>query len=160
MLQKELVHTPSVKTDAAAAFLASLEDTKLTSLGEAGKKPPMEILPPGMASLSAPPITVKKPPASATQTPTPTLGQSTGPTTAQSGYTATQGSSQAELDKPLMLEAPAPAEQINSNPPVSEPMSSPAASTEGAQVPPVSEAPPVTEAPPPMVTAVESLYFP
>ncbi|KAK1276991.1 hypothetical protein QJS04_geneDACA011030 [Acorus gramineus] len=60
MLQKELEHTPSVKTDAAAAFLASLEEPKLTSLAEAAKKPPIEILPPGMASLSAPPITIKK----------------------------------------------------------------------------------------------------
>ncbi|KAJ8483537.1 hypothetical protein OPV22_016022 [Ensete ventricosum] len=62
MLQKELEHTPSVKTDAAAAFLASLEDPKFTSLAEAGKKPPIEILPPGMASLSAPPITINKKP--------------------------------------------------------------------------------------------------
>ncbi|KAG1346446.1 putative classical arabinogalactan protein 9 [Cocos nucifera] len=155
MLQKELEHTPSVKTDAAAAFLASLEDTKLTSLGEAGKKPPIEILPPGMASLSAPPITIKKPPTSATQTPIPT---------AQSNYPATQGSSQAEPDKPLMLEAPPPAEKIDGNPPVTEPLSSPGASAEGAQVPPVTEAPPIaeappiTQAPPPTVTAAESLF--
>ncbi|XP_010913344.1 uncharacterized protein [Elaeis guineensis] len=166
MLQKELEHTPSVKTDAAAAFLASLEDTKLTSLGEAGKKPPIEILPPGMASLSAPPITIKKPPTSATQTAIPTSGQSTAPAMAQSNHPATQGNSQAEPDKPLMLEAPPPAEKIDSNPPVSEPPSSPAASTEGAQVPPVTEAspvaeaPPIAEAPPPTVTAAESLYFP
>ncbi|CAO2170829.1 unnamed protein product [Urochloa humidicola] len=59
MLQKELDHTPTVKTDAAAAFLASLEDPKLTSLGETEKKPPIEILPPGMP-LSAPPIVIKK----------------------------------------------------------------------------------------------------
>nr|BAJ95941.1 predicted protein [Hordeum vulgare subsp. vulgare] len=60
MLQKELDHTPTVKTDAAAAFLASLEDPKLTSLGETEKKPPIEILPPGMPPLSAPPIIIKK----------------------------------------------------------------------------------------------------
>lgn len=60
MLQKELDRTPTVKTDAAAAFLASLEDPKLTSLGEAEKKPPIEILPPGMPPLSAPPIVIKK----------------------------------------------------------------------------------------------------
>ncbi|XP_038981274.1 LOW QUALITY PROTEIN: uncharacterized protein LOC103713325 [Phoenix dactylifera] len=160
MLQKELEHTPSVKTDAAAAFLASLEDTKLTSLGEAGKKPPIEILPPGMASLSAPPITIKKLPTSATQTPTPTSGQSTAPAAAESNSTATQGSSQAEPDKPLMLEAPPPAEQIHSNPPVSEPVGSPAASAEGAQVPPVTGAPPITQAPPPTMTAAESHSFP
>lgn len=53
MLQKELESSPAaVKTDAAAAFLASLEEPKLTSLAEAGKKPPIEILPPGMTSLT------------------------------------------------------------------------------------------------------------
>ncbi|CAK9141050.1 unnamed protein product [Ilex paraguariensis] len=61
MLQKELEHTPSAKTDAAAAFLASLEESKLTSLAEAGKKPPIEILPPGMASLYGPNPGQKKP---------------------------------------------------------------------------------------------------
>jgi hypothetical protein len=60
MLQKEMDGTPTVKTDAAAAFLASLEDPKLTSLGETEKKPPIEILPPGMPPLSAPPIVLKK----------------------------------------------------------------------------------------------------
>ncbi|KAJ6850889.1 uncharacterized protein M6B38_262105 [Iris pallida] len=59
-LQKELEPRASVKTDAASSFLASLEEPKLTSLAEAGKKPPIEILPPGMASLTAPPITIKK----------------------------------------------------------------------------------------------------
>ncbi|XP_075073661.1 uncharacterized protein LOC107824274 [Nicotiana tabacum] len=53
-LQKEMEHTPSTKTDAAAAFLASLEGPKLTSLADAAKKPPIEILPPGMASLYGP----------------------------------------------------------------------------------------------------------
>ncbi|KAK9125065.1 hypothetical protein Scep_013911 [Stephania cephalantha] len=61
MLQKELEPTPSAKTDAASAFLASLEEPKLTSLAEAGKKPPIEILPPGMVSLSAPIKITKKP---------------------------------------------------------------------------------------------------
>ncbi|KAK3161443.1 hypothetical protein QOZ80_1BG0077130 [Eleusine coracana subsp. coracana] len=60
MLQKELDRTPTIKTDAAAAFLASLEDPKLTSLGEMEKKSPIEILPPGMPPLSAPPIVIKK----------------------------------------------------------------------------------------------------
>ncbi|ONK69912.1 uncharacterized protein A4U43_C05F28140 [Asparagus officinalis] len=59
MLQKELEPTSHAKTDAASAFLASLEEPKLTTLAEAGKKPPIEILPPGMASLTAPPITIK-----------------------------------------------------------------------------------------------------
>lgn len=53
-LQKEMEHIPSTKMDAAAAFLASLEETKLTSLQDAAKKPPIEILPPGMASLYGP----------------------------------------------------------------------------------------------------------
>jgi hypothetical protein len=60
MLQKEMDGTHTLKTDAAAAFLASLEDPKLTSLGETEKKPPIEILPPGMPPLSAPPIVIKK----------------------------------------------------------------------------------------------------
>ncbi|KAE8687165.1 hypothetical protein F3Y22_tig00111022pilonHSYRG00171 [Hibiscus syriacus] len=66
MLQKEVEHTPSAKTDATAAFLASLEEPKLTSFSEAGKKPPIEILPPGMSALSAS-ITNKKKPAPVTQ---------------------------------------------------------------------------------------------
>ncbi|KAK4424471.1 TSET complex member tstF [Sesamum alatum] len=53
-LQKELEHTPATKMDAAAAFLASLEESKITSLQDAAKKPPIEILPPGMASLYGP----------------------------------------------------------------------------------------------------------
>ncbi|KAJ7973178.1 Transducin/WD40 repeat-like superfamily protein [Quillaja saponaria] len=66
MLQREVEPTPSKKTDAAAAFLASLEEPKLTSLAEAGKKPPIEILPPGMPSLSVS-FAVQKKPASVTQ---------------------------------------------------------------------------------------------
>ncbi|XP_019187422.1 PREDICTED: uncharacterized protein LOC109181908 [Ipomoea nil] len=53
-LQKEMEHILSTKTDAAAAFLASLEEPKLTSLADAAKKPPIEILPPGMSSLYGP----------------------------------------------------------------------------------------------------------
>ncbi|KAK6159700.1 hypothetical protein DH2020_003081 [Rehmannia glutinosa] len=53
-LQKELEHTPSTKMDAATAFLASLEESKITSLQDSAKKPPIEILPPGMASLYGP----------------------------------------------------------------------------------------------------------
>lgn len=40
--------------DAAASFLASLEESKITSLQDAAKKPPIEILPQGMASLYGP----------------------------------------------------------------------------------------------------------
>lgn len=65
-LQREIEPTPSQKTDAAAAFLASLEEPKLTSLADAGKKPPIEILPPGMMSLNAP-ISIQKKPGSAAQ---------------------------------------------------------------------------------------------
>ena len=83
MLQKEVEHTPSAKTDATAAFLASLEEPKLSSLSEAGKKPPIEILPPGMSAISAS-ITIKKKPVPATQT------------------------SQQQPSKPLALEAPPP----------------------------------------------------
>ncbi|XP_051144638.1 uncharacterized protein LOC127260765 isoform X2 [Andrographis paniculata] len=64
MLQKELEHAPSIKMDAAAAFLASLEESKITSLQDAAKKPPIEILPPGMSSLYGPnpgQIGMKKP---------------------------------------------------------------------------------------------------
>lgn len=113
MLQKELEHTPSVKTDAAAAFLASLEDPKFTSLAEAVKKPPIEILPPGMLSLSAPAITtIKKKPiaASTTQGPPPT--QSPEATTLPSD-TTTQSTANSDADKPLMLEAPPPVDQTD-----------------------------------------------
>ncbi|KAK4427529.1 TSET complex member tstF [Sesamum alatum] len=53
-LQKDLEHTPSTTMDAASAFLASLEESKITSLQDSAKKPPIEILPPGMASLYGP----------------------------------------------------------------------------------------------------------
>lgn len=126
MLQRELEHNPSVKTDAAAAFLASLEDPKLTTLGEAAKKPPIEILPPGMASLSAPPITIKKPgalpaPAPTTQNPNPIgtpigapitstnnpIGTPIGaPITAPTAVTAAAPSDDKEKDRLLMLEGP------------------------------------------------------
>ncbi|KAF4371823.1 hypothetical protein F8388_009222 [Cannabis sativa] len=67
MLQKEVDHTPSTKMDAAASFLASLEDPKLTSLADAGKKPPIEILPPGMPTLTGPISLGKKPAPAAAQ---------------------------------------------------------------------------------------------
>ncbi|KAK9989215.1 hypothetical protein SO802_029454 [Lithocarpus litseifolius] len=63
---REVHHTPSTKTDASSAFLASLEEPKLTSLGDAGKKPPIEIFPPGMTSLSIS-ISAQKKPAPANQ---------------------------------------------------------------------------------------------
>lgn len=117
MLQREVEHTPTTKTDAAAAFLASLEEPKLTSLADAAKKPPIEILPPGMPSLSAPPISVQKKPAPGAQ------------------------NSQQQPGKPLLLEAahtttPAPSSEqqplesgeptSNDKPPVSSAESDPA----------------------------------
>ncbi|KAF0920647.1 hypothetical protein E2562_036140 [Oryza meyeriana var. granulata] len=78
MVQK-VDHTPTVTTDAAAEFLAALEDPKLTSLGETEKKPPIVILPPGMPPLSTPPIVIKKSVAkpglpNAAQAPTAAIG--------------------------------------------------------------------------------------
>ena len=110
-------HGPSTMTDAAAAFLASLEEPKLTSLADAVKKLPIEILPQGMASLYAP---------------NPGQKKSTG---------AIQGSLQA-ANKPLLLEGsnstPATAPQA------AESGTSPAAEESGA---PTSEsgAPPTSE---------------
>ncbi|KAL6545662.1 hypothetical protein OROGR_009536 [Orobanche gracilis] len=84
-LQKEMEHTPSTKMDAASAFLASLEESKIASLQDSAKKPPIEILPPGMASLY-------------------------GPNPGQSGLKkkgpAALQSSQQQLGKPLLLEGP------------------------------------------------------
>ncbi|KAL6517843.1 hypothetical protein OROMI_033544 [Orobanche minor] len=84
-LQKEMEHTPSTKMDAASAFLASLEESKISSLQDSAKKPPIEILPPGMASLY-------------------------GPNPGQSGLKkkapASLQSSQQQLGKPLLLEGP------------------------------------------------------
>ncbi|XP_059652174.1 uncharacterized protein LOC132299510 [Cornus florida] len=123
MLQKEMDHTPT-KIDAATAFLASLEEPKLTSLADAGKKPPIEILPPGMASLYGPIPIVKKP------------------------ATATQGAQQ-QAGKPLLLEAPATATQASTQP--SSESSAPPPSESSAPPPSESDAPPPSEssAPPP-----------
>lgn len=54
MLQKEMDHTPTTKMDAADAFLASLQQSAISSLQDSAKKPPIEILPAGMASLYGP----------------------------------------------------------------------------------------------------------
>lgn len=116
MLQKELEHSPSVKTDAAAAFLASLEEPKLTSLAEAGKKPPIEVLPPGMPSLTAAPISIQKKPMPA--------GQNT----------------QQLPAKPLALEAPPTAAPPVSTPPPQQPGSDPLTTpVSSAPPPPVSD---------------------
>lgn len=89
MLQKEIEHTrTTTKTDATAAFLASLEDPKLPSLGDTDKKPPIEILPPGMSSLS---LSISAP-----KKPLPTVK-----------------GSQQEPGKPLLLGAPPTTAPIN-----------------------------------------------
>lgn len=60
-LQPNLEHKLPTKMDAAAAFLASLEESKITNLQDSAKKPPVEILPPGMTSLYGPNPGSKKP---------------------------------------------------------------------------------------------------
>lgn len=118
VLQREVEPTPSQKTDAASAFLASLEEPKLTSLADAGKKPPIEILPPGMMSLNAP-ISISKKPASAAQNSQPQpikpLALEAPPTT-----TAAPDSSTQQLES-----APAPV----SDPPPSDSTPTPEATT-------------------------------
>ncbi|XP_033148862.1 uncharacterized protein LOC103874342 isoform X2 [Brassica rapa] len=92
-LQKEVEQAPSSKTDAASAFLASLEDPKLTSLSDASTKPPIEILPPGMSSIFASISAPKKPlPTLKPQEPTKPLAVE-------------------EPAKPLAIEAPPSSEQ-------------------------------------------------
>ncbi|KAH7833004.1 hypothetical protein Vadar_002270 [Vaccinium darrowii] len=113
MLQKEKEHGPSTKTDAASAFLASLEEPKLTSLADAAKKPPIEILPPGMASLYGPIPGQKKPPGPAT----PALLQQPG--------------------KPMLLEAAPFAAPLATDPP--QPGSSAPSSSESGAPPPPSD---------------------
>ncbi|KAF5180895.1 Tset complex member tstf [Thalictrum thalictroides] len=141
MLQKELELTPSAKTDAAAAFLASLEDPKLTSLADAGKKPPIEILPPGMVSLSAP-ITIQKKTAPVTQG---TLQQSSKPLQLEAPTAAVEGSTPDQSALPAAaISAPVPTppgEPISSAATAPDPSSSgvsdPVAPAESAE-PPVS----------------------
>ncbi|KAF3786636.1 hypothetical protein EJ110_NYTH25065 [Nymphaea thermarum] len=91
-LQKERENIPSyksVQSDSAVSVLGALEEPVLTSLADAGKKPPIEILPPGMPSLPAS-ITSKKPPP-------PQIAQ--------------------QPNKPLLLEAPSPAPAADAAPP-------------------------------------------
>ncbi|KAK7397053.1 hypothetical protein VNO78_18220 [Psophocarpus tetragonolobus] len=111
-LQREIEPTPSQKTDAAAAFLASLEEPKLTSLADAGKKPPIEILPPGMMSLNAP-ISIQKKPASAAQNsqqpPGKPLALEAPPTTTAAPDSATQQPESA----PASVNDPPPSESTS-----------------------------------------------
>lgn len=127
ILQREVEPTPSQKTDATSAFLASLEEPKLTSLAEAGKKPPIEILPPGMMSLNAP-ISIQKKPASATQ------------------------NSQPQPGKPLALEAPpttTAAPDSSAQQPESAPAPAPTPTPAPVSDPPPSDSTPTPEAAPP-----------
>lgn len=121
VLQREVEPTPSQKTDATSAFLASLEEPKLTSLADAGKKPPIEILPPGMMSLNAP-ISISKKPASAAQ------------------------NSQPQPGKPLALEAP-PTSTAAPDSSTQQPESAPAPAP--VSDPPPSDSTPTPEAIPP-----------
>ncbi|KAI3448402.1 hypothetical protein Pfo_005067 [Paulownia fortunei] len=121
-LQKEMEHTPSTKMDAAAAFLASLEESKITSLQDAAKKPPIEILPPGMASLYGPnPVQSGKKPASAL----PSSQQQASKPLLLEGSTATpQSTSTSESSALPSTESGAPQNSVAGalvTPPTSEP---------------------------------------
>ncbi|KAG2406453.1 uncharacterized protein HKW66_Vig0057090 [Vigna angularis] len=115
-LQREIEPTPSQKTDAAAAFLASLEEPKLTSLADAGKKAPIEILPPGMMSLNAS-ISIQKKPASSAQNsqqpPDKLLALEAPPTTTAAPESATQ---QPE-STPASVSEPPPSESTSESTP-------------------------------------------
>ncbi|KAK3204825.1 hypothetical protein Dsin_018871 [Dipteronia sinensis] len=119
MLQKEVEHTPTTKTDAAAAFLASLQDPKITSLAEAGKKPPIEILPPGMPSLSAP-ISVQRKPLpgaqSSQQQPGKPLALEAPPITTPAAVTAPPSTEAGESTSTPNDNTPIPSSGSNSNP--------------------------------------------
>ncbi|XP_027350640.1 uncharacterized protein LOC113861806 [Abrus precatorius] len=131
MLQREIEPTPSQKTDATAAFLASLEEPKLTSLAEAGKKPPIEILPPGMMSLDAP-MSIQKKPASAAQT------------------------SQQPPGKPLALEAPPTTTTVAPENATQQPESTPAPVSDPLSSQSTSDSTPVPVAAPPQPESGET----
>ncbi|WOK95751.1 hypothetical protein Cni_G04458 [Canna indica] len=150
MLQKELEHTPSVKTDAAAAFLASLEDPKFTSLADAAKKPPIEILPPGMASLSAPPITIKKkPPASATSSQSPSTTAQSPSTAAQNPPTSVQSPPTAVQSSPIPAQSPSTEAQSTTPIPVQSESTATQSTSDSQTTNTETDKPPMSEAPPP-----------
>ncbi|XP_024959250.1 uncharacterized protein LOC112500152 isoform X3 [Cynara cardunculus var. scolymus] len=150
-LQKEMEHGPSTKTDAASAFLASLEEPKLTSLADAAKKPPIEILPPGMPSIDAPlPGIQKKTIPASLQQPAKPL-QIQGPTSAVATATAEQSPSESGVAPATAAAesgaAPATAAaESGAAPPTAESAVVPPAAESGAP-PPAAEsgAPPSTE---------------
>ncbi|CAA0404633.1 unnamed protein product [Arabidopsis thaliana] len=128
-LQKEVEKAPSFKTDAASAFLASLEDPKLTSLSDASRKPPIEILPPGMSSIFASITAPKKP-------------------------LLTQKTAQPEVAKPLALEEPAKPLAIEAPPSSEAPQTEAAPETAAAAESPAPETAAVAESPAPETAAV------
>ncbi|XP_011087586.1 uncharacterized protein LOC105169027 [Sesamum indicum] len=130
-LQKDLEHTPSTKIDAATAFLASLEESKITSLQDSAKKPPIEILPPGMASLYGP-----NPGQSGPKKPGPPLQ-----------------SSQLQPAKPLALEGPAATPQ---NASASAESGAPPTAESGAPPTAESGAPPPAESGAPQNSAASA----
>ena len=147
MLQKEKEHGPSTKPDAEAAFLASLEGPKLTSLADAAKKPPIEILPPGMASLYGPIPGQKKPgpiTSGVPQQPGKPMLLEAPPAAAPPATTAPPLSESSALP-PLDPNAPPPSE--SSGPPPSE-SSAPTPTDSNASVPAESGPPASSEANP------------
>lgn len=133
--------------DAAAAFLASLEESKITTLQDAAKKPPIEILPPGMATLYGPnpgqsgqkkpglalPSTQQQPSKpllleASTATPVSTSLESNGLSATESG--SSQNSTGAPAAPPTSESANTTSESIA--PPQLEPDSSPPPVTESS----------------------------
>uniref|UniRef100_A0A7N1A8U7 Transducin/WD40 repeat-like superfamily protein n=1 Tax=Kalanchoe fedtschenkoi TaxID=63787 RepID=A0A7N1A8U7_KALFE len=109
MLQKEMEHTLKTKTDASDAFLASLEEPKLANLTEAGRKPPIEILPPGMPPLSVSISVLKKP--------------------------APSSQSSDQAGKPMLLEGAPPSSDGAPQPSTSDDASQPMTIADGAPQP-------------------------
>ncbi|KAM7470155.1 hypothetical protein LguiA_008338 [Lonicera macranthoides] len=158
ILQKEVEGIPLTKTDAADAFLASLEEPKFTSLAAGGKKPPIEILPPGMASINAPLPAQKKtstaPPGSLQQPAKPLLLEGAPPPTesgaplpTESGApppTESGGTPSSESGAPPTSESGAPPASESGAPPASEP-GAPAPSETAAPTPAESGGPAPTE---------------
>nr|GEV59174.1 transducin/WD40 repeat-like superfamily protein [Tanacetum cinerariifolium] len=158
-LQKEIEHGPSTKTDAASAFLASLEDPKLTSLADAAKKPPIEILPPGMPSIDAPLPGIQKKtmpavpgslqqPAKPLQIEGPPPESAAPPPTAESGATPTEGTADPPSTAESESGVPPPTAESGVPPPAAESGAPPAeiSTDAGAQPTPDSVATPTTEA--------------
>ncbi|KDP36340.1 hypothetical protein JCGZ_09760 [Jatropha curcas] len=155
MLQKEVEHGPSTKMDAAAAFLASLEEPKLTSLADAGEKPPIEILPPGMPSLSAfitgqkrpgpgtlgsqqqpsKPLQIEAAPVATTEPVSTSIPNTTAATTPENA----PPSSTPEVESAkLQTQAGEPPVSVGDNAPVPSSGSNPDLVASGESIPPVS----------------------